>query len=528
MPSPTPRHNNPSSSSPSPSRPPETQIEILYNTSVQSFVRRDHIKTQTTLKRLLDLLRSSARPKTRHWYDLDRPSGVVNGTGDEEKSGVTAGSTLADEEWLIKTLKLMISSSASLYTDPPTKTGGLPSVLLPLLPPASPERLLDHLYHVCVSATSTSTSIKDSPSVTDDALLPPQLLSTLILASLKLRPLTPALNFAHTLVERWLTALPDSFILSISSSTRPTKGGSKTDPAERKRVDSAREGYMKVVELFVGEVLAREGEWEMARGLLDGEMVMGSKRKEALYRHLRSLQSQSSSQAINPAPSPSSSLVLPSSADPTSPSPTMNGGRPRSRSGSSSSVSTSSSEATARPGPAQGQISGLSMGQINGKGKEKVPVDEDVDRVNRLNGRNPPASTNSGSASSTSAKANTMQSLFISTLSYLPPSLATRIRHISSTHPYLLSLPLPIILLLPLLIRLIRRRQARGRVPSLPTPTSHSAANPLTSVRARLDLARAQAQARRGGWWAWIGYYLRWWMGKFAGVWRLGTTITYV
>ncbi len=35
-----------------------------------------------------------------------------------------------------------------------------------------------------------------------------------------------------------------------------------------------------MVELFVGEVLAREGEFEMARAFLDGEIVMSSKRKE--------------------------------------------------------------------------------------------------------------------------------------------------------------------------------------------------------------------------------------------------------
>lgn len=37
---------------------------------------------------------------------------------------------------------------------------------------------------------------------------------------------------------------------------------------------------MKVVELFVGEILSREEEWEMARGFLEGEVVMSSKKKE--------------------------------------------------------------------------------------------------------------------------------------------------------------------------------------------------------------------------------------------------------
>ena len=53
------------------------------------------------------------------------------------------------------------------------------------------------------------------------------------------------------------------------------------------QVEVAREGYLKVVELFVGEVLAREGEWEMARGFLDGETVMSSKRKEVRHHMTR-------------------------------------------------------------------------------------------------------------------------------------------------------------------------------------------------------------------------------------------------
>ncbi|KAK8864165.1 hypothetical protein IAR55_001411 [Kwoniella newhampshirensis] len=515
-------------SSSSPSRPPETQIEVLYNTSVQSFVRRDHVKTQSTLKRLLDLLRAKRVAPKRQWYDLER-----TGHGDgESDTDIDMGVTTSDEDWLIKTLKLLISSSASLYTDPPAKVSGLPAELISLLPPTCPDRMLKHLEQVCSTAyISSSPSIQDSnPNI----LLPPQLLSTLILASLKLRPLLPSLGFAHTLTEDWLAALPDSFVFAISPRAVVTngvgRGASKLDARERKRAESAREGYLKVVELFVCEVLAREGEWEMARGFLDGEVVMSSKRKEALFRHLRSLQTQSQthSQTLRPAPSPSSSLVLPSDP-PTSPSPHTNGTSSvsgRQRSSSVSSASTSSSEATARP-PAQSQIRGLSMGQsdkstVNLKGKGKETVVDDVEEEEETR------------RSSALARHPVMiiRSLLRSTLSYLPQSVSSSLTSLSKSNPYLLALPFPLILiLLPSLIRRIRNRSRHRAVvfsSRTPTPTSSATAlgsNSLAFVRARLELART---ARGRGWWEWIWFYVKFWIDKFAGVWKLGTTITYV
>jgi hypothetical protein len=57
-------------------------------------------------------------------------------------------------------------------------------------------------------------------------------------------------------------------------------GGIQGDQVELQKLEAAREGYIKVVELFVGEILVREGEWEMARAFLEGESVIGSKRKE--------------------------------------------------------------------------------------------------------------------------------------------------------------------------------------------------------------------------------------------------------
>lgn len=247
----------PPSSSPSPSRPQESQIEVLYNTAVQSFVRRDHVKTQATLARLLESLKKKRIGPYRTWYKLD------GAKPDNENSEAAA-----NDDWMVKTLKLLISSTASLYADPPNNTTALPELLVSMLPPKSPKEILSYLQHRCMSAYYSKGATAH--------LLPPQLVSTLILASLKLSPQRSALDFAHSMTESWIASLPDSLILSIS----PTSSYRPKDPIERKRVESAREGYLKVVELFIGEVLSREEEWEMARGFLEGEVVMSSKKKE--------------------------------------------------------------------------------------------------------------------------------------------------------------------------------------------------------------------------------------------------------
>jgi hypothetical protein len=208
-------------------------------------VRRDHVKTQATLAKLLDLTSKLPRDPAP-WYDLSR----ARAPGGADYGGLTAA------DWMTKTLKLAISANASMYSDPPKNVAS--GHLAHLLPPAPPTAMLQHVRDVCVKTYGAD-------------LLPPPLMLTFLLAALKLRPAEPALGFAHTFAEEWLTALPDQFVLSIASEARGPN---------RARVEVAREGYLKVVELFVGEVLGREGEWEMARGLLDGEMVMGSKKKE--------------------------------------------------------------------------------------------------------------------------------------------------------------------------------------------------------------------------------------------------------
>jgi hypothetical protein len=228
------------------------RINELYNTAVQSFVRRDHVKTQKTLDQLFILQKSHRSRKPRLWYELEDCS--------------SADSEL--EEWIIKSLKLYISSQASMHLDPPKDSVSLNSGSSSLLPSTPPDIFLQHLQKSCEDEYFSSTQ--------EPRLLPPHLLSTFLLASINLRPVVPALNFAHNLAETWLSSLPDHLIVSFSTKQ-------SWSPADKKRIEGMREGYLKVVELFVGEILVREGEWEMARGILEGEDIMSSKRKEVCH-----------------------------------------------------------------------------------------------------------------------------------------------------------------------------------------------------------------------------------------------------
>ena len=264
-------HRNVANPSPSPTRQPlssphastdgsparPSELEVLYNAAVEAFVRRDHLKTQSTLSRLLQQqLKSQAKRETKAWYDLSPANARTKG----HNHGPSSPSKR--DEWTTKTLKLLITSHASLYTDPPASNSSLPPELTALLPPSPPDKLLEHVRQTCAQHV--------------EPILPPQLVSTFILASLKLRPAEPALSWTHHLTEDWLAKLPDSFMEAISART-------VKDPIQRKQVEGLREAYLKVIELFVGELLARQGEWEMARGLLEGESIMPSKRKEVSF-----------------------------------------------------------------------------------------------------------------------------------------------------------------------------------------------------------------------------------------------------
>ena len=228
-------------------------METLYNTAVEAFVRRDHIKAHRALSELLHALEQSSRLQTRHpWYDFD----------------TTPGGGQTWDEWYIKSLKLYIGAHASLYADYPldptdsrsSSSSKLPKEMQDFVPPSPPNVVLEKVYDTCQSAFKSK-------------MIPPALMSTFILAALKLQPQSDALAAAHGITEAWLAEVPSAFLERIS---RPPSGS----PESRKAVENSRESYLRVLELFVGEVLGKEGEYEMARAILDGDSLLPSKRRE--------------------------------------------------------------------------------------------------------------------------------------------------------------------------------------------------------------------------------------------------------
>lgn len=515
-----------SGSGQSPPRPPESPTEVLYNTAVQSFVRRDHVKTHSTLTRLLSNLKGEIRKHPRRkWYDLSPSSQQANGMAVDSVEGL--------EEWLIKTYKLHISAHASLYTDPPrspparsayNSTTTLPSSLLDLIPPHPPNKVLQHVY---------DTVTESYP----DGIIPPPLISTFILAGLKLQPQQDALGCIHKIAEEWLANLPDTFIEAISAPTRRPQAQSAQGGG--KRLESGREGYLRVLELFTGEVLVREGEWEMARGVLDGDTLLGSKRKEALYRHLRATQTRreapSSASSSGILSSPSGSMVLPDKSSSTANGRSSRNGRHRSR-----SSSTSSSEATARPvsqfpltsttgASKTGTPPGLRVPSGLNKGKAR---ETETDSESTLPSRivvNPPSSSstprNSASRGSTSIVRKYLLSAFSPFTTLLTPTMRKRLWAMSTAQLASLAVPLPLFIVLFILAALRKRRQRQSIVPVV----SGSAVIVATAADDRVAQLRARLRAvRNEGLWDWVMWFLRWWIGKVAGVWKLGTTISYL
>lgn len=461
------------------SPPKLDQYELLYNSAVQSFVRRDHVKTQATLARLLDLTRALPRTPSP-WYDVASTAAPQPG-----------------DEWMTKTLKLAISANASLYSDPPRQAGALAPDVADRLPPASPRQMLGYILDLCVSTYGSS-------------LLPPALVSTFLLASLKLQPLADSLEFAHELVEDWLANLPDEFVLAIAADPHPHPrgtGGGGSAAARKKRLENAREGYLKVVEIFIGEVLSREGEWEMARGMLEGEMVMGSKKKEALYRHLRNVQAKPVSQA----PSPAASGLLPPQA------------QSQSQAQVRSTESEASSEATARPAGHQPHGHGhapedASTLQPSDGSDSTVPAaprphahshsrphsrsrEHDRDRDRGEWGER-------GEREHDVGRPRAPPRGWLTAV--LSPYLVDKIHAAGGLH-VVLGVPAAAVVAVLLVLRRVRARAGRLGL-----------AAGGTDVRDRLRRVRSTGLG------ALVQWALRWWADKLAGVWRLGTTITYM
>lgn len=176
------------------------------------------------------------------------------------------------------------------------------------------------------------------------------------------------------------------------------------------------------------------------------------------------------------------------------------------------STGSSSSEATARPSSNfPGQVGRASTRSVKGKGREESeggstvqpPQSEATAVPDKIFVRHTPTDTPDIGQSRTPVPESVISPAF----RLLPDVLAVRLDKLwRSGLLGKILLPTPIIIVL---LVMAHRRQRVNRAQ-------------VVSVRERLRRARVD------GLWSWITWWLKWWMEKVAGVWKLGTTITYM
>lgn len=155
---------------------------------------------------------------------------------------------------------------------------------------------------------------------------PPSLIRTLLLAALKLDASSPQTRRsissrsgrridssagveARRVVEDWLAQLDDDVFVYWVNSAGGNRRSSKSTVAAPSRdlaastsstdsavtqgapaeLDRFRKDYLAVIELYLLEILPRQGDWDLANEFLREEAVLGAKGKERLFRKLHAI-----------------------------------------------------------------------------------------------------------------------------------------------------------------------------------------------------------------------------------------------
>ncbi|KAJ3565206.1 hypothetical protein NP233_g7779 [Leucocoprinus birnbaumii] len=296
---------------------------------------------------------------------------------------------------------LRITLESTVYTSNPSQAekAALPDSLLAILS-ETPHTLSSKFYSRSLALFTPTDSVVSGPNA---AYIPPQVLATLVLASLKLE----CSEFGRVMIEDWL-ARRDPTLGTVD-------GGTEHE-----------EGYAKIMDLYCLHILPKLEQWDYAFEFLEYESELSVKTRERLKSslkalHTQSMTSRSSSRSSSipngfdtprphsPAPSSSSSSSLSTTSTHTVvPSNRVNGmSRSLSRSSSSSS---SKSDATARA-KVQPQNSRLpSLQTQNGHARSS--------HSRSRNSRTASLSSSSGTRSSTLPRAPTIaQSTAVTRLS---------------------------------------------------------------------------------------------------------------
>lgn len=214
--------------------------EALYQEATQAFLTCDYVTTHEALNRLLALVPS--QPETASlWYEAAR-------------TGSTA--EWNNEKWRSKIVKLAITSYAALCRAKPPSQKAIEK-LLGVSPPITAFWALQQGLELCQAQYGAVNKLENIPAT---------MMVTLVMNALKLGQ--EGVSRGKIIIEDWLAVLPQEAFDAFQGTTG---------------AEGAREDYLRVIELYVGEILTREEEWEMASVFLQSESVMSSKRKEVSF-----------------------------------------------------------------------------------------------------------------------------------------------------------------------------------------------------------------------------------------------------
>jgi hypothetical protein len=211
--------------------------EALYQEATQAFLTCDYVTTHEALNKLLAMI-PPAMGTRAPWFEASRTTNAAEWN---------------NEKWTSKIIKLAITSSAALCKAKPPSQKAVEK-LLDTSPPITATWALQRGLELCQSQYDAVDRLDNIPAT---------MMVTLLMNALKLGP--EGVSRAKTIVEDWLAQLPQAAFDAFQVRTGP---------------EGAREDYLRVVDLYVGEILAREEEWEMASIFLETEPIMSSKRKE--------------------------------------------------------------------------------------------------------------------------------------------------------------------------------------------------------------------------------------------------------
>jgi hypothetical protein len=275
-----------------------TTLRPLYTRAVRAFLHRDIVLTHSLLTSAFSLITPPLTPALDSLTEYRR-------------------------KWDV----LRITLEVTIYTAPPPDSTSIPTAL----------RSNALLSAAALLATLHTRSLRlfapaDGPATPDPAFLPAQVLVTLALSSAKIG--CPAAG--RGIIEEWL-ACRTSNAAAVNSAAV-----------------TAEDGYEKVLEVYILNILPALGEWAYARQFLGYETELPVQSRERLTTSLASLQEQHLASLIR---EPSPSLSAPTSpSTPSNPSLTLAAAH-RSSSTSTSSAVTPTPSRPSSPTPSNSSTS---------------------------------------------------------------------------------------------------------------------------------------------------------------------------